>query len=25
LDNYNGVVRVKADGSLTAHIAYATA
>lgn len=25
LDNYNGVVRLKSDGSVTAHIAYATA
>jgi hypothetical protein len=25
LDNYNGVIRVKSDGSVTAHIAYATA
>ena len=25
LDNYNGIVRLKSDGSVTAHIAYATA
>ncbi len=25
LDNYNGVVRLKSDGSVTAHVAYATA
>ena len=25
LDNYNGVVRLKSDGSVVAHVAYATA
>lgn len=25
LDNYNGIVRLKSDASITAHIAYATA
>jgi hypothetical protein len=25
LDNYNGIVRLKSDGSVVAHVAYATA